>query len=412
MARRAYGSGSIIERRGDYYGKWRVDGRQVFRRIGPKRTRGEADGLTKSQAETRLREMMAEVEGADVKLAASHKRRAHHYTVAELGALFVENARDHRGLKSTTLTDYEMHVRMHLAPFFGDLSIQRIDARRIEAFAKHLREKKGQGRRGGKPLSPKTIRNYLGTLSALLNFAARKKWIAASPMSAVDLPTMTTEAPLEELTFLETAEVATRRGGGPGCLSDVGSCALHHGRLHGPSSGRATRAVVVARRHRALCSACPGERHARPAVEPEGQAAALRAAGADGGAGASGAARVERVDDRRRSGVRVPVDGAADGAGWPHGPLPRRPRGGEAHADVLVPRPSPHVRNDDGAAGRARRDHPGVDGHADLATTQLYMHNGPAAQDAALIEAAFGPATNLDTNLRVVGRTELTSEAV
>ena len=29
-------------------------------------------------------------------------------------------------------------------------------------------------------------------------------------------------------------------------------------------------------------------------------------------------------------------------------------------------------------------------GHADLATTQLYMHYAPAERDAAVIDAAFG----------------------
>jgi hypothetical protein len=36
-------------------------------------------------------------------------------------------------------------------------------------------------------------------------------------------------------------------------------------------------------------------------------------------------------------------------------------------------------------------------GHADLATTQIYMHYAPAAQDAALIDAAFGPGTHPGT---------------
>jgi hypothetical protein len=51
-------------------------------------------------------------------------------------------------------------------------------------------------------------------------------------------------------------------------------------------------------------------------------------------------------------------------------------------------------------------------GHADLATTQLYMHYAPKAQDAAIIDAAFGaaPGTNPSTNLRVVGGTEANSQ--
>ena len=252
-AKRAYGSGSIVERRGDWYGKWRVGGRQVFRKLGPKRTPGRADGLTKSQAEARLRELIAEVAVEDVRQASDAKRRPHHYTVAELGALFIEHARDHRGLKQTTLADYEMHVRVHLAPFFGDLPIQRIDARRIEAFAAHLLKQRGQGRRGGKPLSPKSVRNYLGSLSALLNFAVRKKWLAVSPMTAVDLPSMTTEAPLSELTFLEPGEVARLAGAAvAGDYETLDRTSLRHGGVHGAAAGRATRPPVVAHRLRAL----------------------------------------------------------------------------------------------------------------------------------------------------------------
>ena len=50
-------------------------------------------------------------------------------------------------------------------------------------------------------------------------------------------------------------------------------------------------------------------------------------------------------------------------------------------------------------------------GDADLATTQLYMHYAPAARDAAIIDAAFGPGTNPGTKLSVVGGTERNSEA-
>jgi hypothetical protein len=59
--RRAYGSGSIITRSGVYYGKWRVGQRQVLRKLGPVRAPGTREGLTRTMAEAKLREAMAEV---------------------------------------------------------------------------------------------------------------------------------------------------------------------------------------------------------------------------------------------------------------------------------------------------------------------------------------------------------------
>ena len=61
MPKRTYGTGAVLEVNGVYYGKWRVAGRQVKRRLGPVRKPGTRDGLTKTQAEARLRELVAEM---------------------------------------------------------------------------------------------------------------------------------------------------------------------------------------------------------------------------------------------------------------------------------------------------------------------------------------------------------------
>ena len=63
---RQHGTGALIVRkdssgRETYYGKWRTrDGRQIKRRIGPKRQPATRDGLTKTQAEVELRRLMGE----------------------------------------------------------------------------------------------------------------------------------------------------------------------------------------------------------------------------------------------------------------------------------------------------------------------------------------------------------------
>src|SRR5262249_5600900 len=62
-SRRPYGSGSLgirIDRSGRevWYGAWRGQGRQLKRRIGFKRNGSSCDGLTRAQAEAKLRELM------------------------------------------------------------------------------------------------------------------------------------------------------------------------------------------------------------------------------------------------------------------------------------------------------------------------------------------------------------------
>jgi hypothetical protein len=60
--RRAKGTGTVYLKQGCYYGRWyTVDGGRANRKLGPARRPGNATGLTRPQAEKRLRELMAEV---------------------------------------------------------------------------------------------------------------------------------------------------------------------------------------------------------------------------------------------------------------------------------------------------------------------------------------------------------------
>jgi hypothetical protein len=63
--RRSYGTGALFEKvdsagRVSSYGKWRHNGTQVKRRIGPKRSEGSRDGLTRRKAEAELHRLIAE----------------------------------------------------------------------------------------------------------------------------------------------------------------------------------------------------------------------------------------------------------------------------------------------------------------------------------------------------------------
>jgi hypothetical protein len=56
--RRGYGTGSLRVESSSWIGSWYgADGRKIRRKVGPARTPGERDGLTKSQAEERFRKM-------------------------------------------------------------------------------------------------------------------------------------------------------------------------------------------------------------------------------------------------------------------------------------------------------------------------------------------------------------------
>src|SRR4051794_34718445 len=64
--KRPPGSGQLYEKWGSYYGRWRTpDGRRLNRKLGPVRTKGGSDGLTRAQAEQPFRRVQSE--------EASHK---------------------------------------------------------------------------------------------------------------------------------------------------------------------------------------------------------------------------------------------------------------------------------------------------------------------------------------------------
>jgi hypothetical protein len=65
VAKRSYGSGSLYTRedgRGKvtWYRHFRIGRRQIKKQIGPKREPGSRDGLTRAQAEARLRKLIDE----------------------------------------------------------------------------------------------------------------------------------------------------------------------------------------------------------------------------------------------------------------------------------------------------------------------------------------------------------------
>jgi integrase len=185
--RRQYGTGSVYAKRGSWYGQWRPQpgAKQVNRALGKRRAPGGRDGLTRKQAEAKLRELMGKVQHA-----AAEER----LTVAEAGARYLHHLTG-LGRKRSTLMDYESTLRVHLGPYFGRTALDRIGPEQVEAF---MAAKAREGR------APKSVLNYVGLLHSIFEHVQRRGWASANPCKLVDKPSLPDD---HEIRFLDTAEL-------------------------------------------------------------------------------------------------------------------------------------------------------------------------------------------------------------
>lgn len=149
MSRRSYGSGSLFVRIDSagvetWYGRWYSGGRQLQRRIGPKRKRGSRDGLTRVQAEREL--------GRRIELERPAVRSR--LTVEALGQRYLAHLEHELERKPTTLGDYRSMLKRHVAPFFEEKPLERIDADQIRRYLAAKR------RRGWRPRPSPTSSSF------------------------------------------------------------------------------------------------------------------------------------------------------------------------------------------------------------------------------------------------------------
>src|SRR3984957_2700960 len=201
--RRPYGAGSLYARGGVWYGHWRAaGGRQVKRRVGPMRIAGSRDGLTRSQAEAELRRLIAETKPAPMTSGDA-------LTMAELGRRYLANL-ERQSRKKATTTAVESILRVWLEPIFAERDLRRIAAQDVQDLMTMMEKGERPGpkakgdRRYGRPVGAKSVRNYIGYLSALLGFAERKGWLPVNVARHIELPGKPESA---EIRFLEPLEV-------------------------------------------------------------------------------------------------------------------------------------------------------------------------------------------------------------
>jgi integrase len=184
-ARRDYGTGSIVDRGGVYYGQWRAAGKQVMRRLGPVRQPGSGNGLTKTMAETRLREAMAEHSGAPLSERVS---------VGEAGQRLLAHL-EAMGRKPSTMRSYESNFRIQIEQRLGDRAIAKVTQEHVEQFiADCIRD----------GLHPKTVSNCVGLLHSIFEFAIRRRWATQNPCKRIEKPKIVEDA---DVRFLDEAEV-------------------------------------------------------------------------------------------------------------------------------------------------------------------------------------------------------------
>jgi integrase len=185
-SRRPRGTGRIFEKHGSWYGQWA--GRT--RKLGPVRTPGSRQGLTRAMAEARLRDWISETAKAPPPVAERT-------TVADAGRRRIkELARKGRKV-DTTLANYESEIRVHFEPHFGETPITQLDSDDIERFLDSC---------FNAGLAAKTVRNLYTHLSGIFEFAVRKRWAHTNPCREVEKPASASED-AAELRFLEQGEL-------------------------------------------------------------------------------------------------------------------------------------------------------------------------------------------------------------
>jgi hypothetical protein len=189
--RRSRGTGSVFEKGNRWYGQRYARGRLITRSLGPVRQAGTRDGLTKGQAQARLRELMAETDSAPPPVVER-------LTVGQVGDRLIKQLAL-KGRTASTTENYASYLRVHIEPHFAGAPISEISAEDVEDVEDFLEGCLANG------LSVKSTLNYLGFLHGIFDFAVRKRWAHANPCKNVDKPEQADED--QEIHFLEQPEL-------------------------------------------------------------------------------------------------------------------------------------------------------------------------------------------------------------
>jgi integrase len=174
MSKRGRGTGHLYEKWGSYYGRWRtLDGRNVNRIVGPIRTPGSTDGLTRTQAERAFRRLQDAEERAPRPVRGQAIPTVDELTDSLRQKLAL------RGARRSYLEGCESMQRIHISPRFGDTAVSDATTAHVEALATAMLK---DGR------APKTVRNVLTFLHSVFEEALDRGLIRENPVRRATRP--------------------------------------------------------------------------------------------------------------------------------------------------------------------------------------------------------------------------------
>lgn len=191
----------LIERqRGPrFYGKYRVNGHQTTRLIGPawlKRGRPPEGYFTAAMAEVELQSIMD----------AAGTSPASTVTFAAAADEWLRYLEHEKGVAERTLGTNQGAVRARLIPFFGaDTPVTEITTERIDAYRAHGLTVGGAH---GRPLKRTTVQRDLTNLSGILTRALKRGWIDSNPYTDAEKVAYKPSGDFNVLTVPELEAVA------------------------------------------------------------------------------------------------------------------------------------------------------------------------------------------------------------
>jgi integrase len=184
-----------VVKHGAWYGRWRTaDGRRLNRRLGPVRAPGTSGGLTRREAERAFRKAIDEEERRPRPAQETRRRTVGEAAVALRDRLALE------GRSRNYLAALESQQRVHLDPVFGEVALERVDRRMVEAFGRDQL---------ARDLSPKTVRMHPAFLHQVFEHAIDLEWTRDNPVRRAAKPRRVRPGDADpDLQFLSMEELA------------------------------------------------------------------------------------------------------------------------------------------------------------------------------------------------------------